>query len=601
VLSQDGDQTSGFALQYLETGKWAFSLSNADVASPTLTSAVSTAAPSAGTWTHLTGVYDATAHTATLYVNGQAQQTVTATAAGGTGPLVLGGAKSAGARSTLFKGSIDEAAAFGRALSAADVATLYGQNGVPTGLAAAREYTLDGDTTDATGTDGVLTTKNLTYGQGYSDSAGQSATDDGIGHGSGQALVDQGPGYATTSSPVVDTKQSFSVSLWVKLKDANFYTLVGQEGAHGNAFQISTSTDNVGMGLSATDTGDATAAGWQWASSPIAPHVGVWTQLTAVYDAVAGKERFYVNGAAASETVIQAGMAWRGTGPFTVGKVGDQNLGTFNGSIDQVQVWDRALPAAEIAGLANTAVLRANYQLDGTTTDTVSGTAGTPSGAVSMTTDNAGANVARFGRNPGGQIATSRPANFRSDRSFTVEAWVKHTWTAADAAAAKQQDPADTTGVDEPGRTALGANAAQFSPYLLGYRGAQDANGVWHPRWSWMIAGADTTPAKPTAWWLLPDGEAESNVWTHLAGTYDAITHTACLYVQTDAYIYSPKCVPNVIAWNGASDLESMFLGRGRFGGADSDYWYGDLRGIRVYSGVLDQQHINADTVIDHP
>ncbi|MFJ1760390.1 LamG-like jellyroll fold domain-containing protein [Amycolatopsis sp. NPDC088138] len=601
VLSEDGDQSSGFALQYLETGKWAFSLSNADVASPTLTSAVSTAAPSAGTWTHLTGVYDATAHTATLYVNGQAQQTVSATAAGGTGPLVLGGAKSAGVRGTLFKGSIDEAAAFGRALTASEVTTLYGQNGMPTGLSAVREYTLDGDTTDATGTDGVLTTKNLTYGQGYSDSAGQSATDDGIGHGSGQALVDQGPGYAVTSAPVVDSKQSFTVSAWVKVNSATSYTILGQQGTRGNSFQFSNSTTTMGFGMSTSDVADPNAAGWRWATTPIASHVGVWTHMTGTYDTVAGTERFYVDGVLAAEVPIPASTVWRSTGPFTVGKVADQELGVFNGSVDQVQVWDRALPAAEVAGLANSAVLRANYQLDGTTTDTVSGTTATPSGGVAMTTDDTGANVARFGSQVGGQIHGPRPQNFRSDRSFTVEAWVKHTWTAADIAAAKQQDPANTAGVDKPGRTALAPNSAQFSPYLLGYRGAQDANGVWHPRWSFVLPGADTTTAKPTGWFVLPDADAESNVWTHLAGTYDATTHRVCVYATTDAYIYSPKCADNVTAWNGASDLEDLFLGRGRWTGADSDYWYGDLRGIRVYSGVLDMQHINADVVLDHP
>ncbi|MEV6448739.1 LamG domain-containing protein [Amycolatopsis sp. NPDC051716] len=600
-LSQDGDQTSGFALQYLETGKWAFSLSGADVASPAVTSAVSAAAPAAGTWTHLTGVYDATAHTAALYVGGALQQTVSATAANVTGPLVLGGAKSGGARAYLAKGSIDEAVVVGRALSASEVTTLYGANGVPAGLNAAREYTLDGDTKDATGTENTLVLHNLAYGPGYSDSAGQSATEDGIGHGSGQALVDQGPGYAATSAPAVDSSQSFSVSAWVKLKDANHYTILAQQGVHGNAVQMSSSPDNIGIGMSTTDSGDPNAAGWRWAAVPITPHVGLWTHVTGVYDSVAAKERLYLNGVLATEVAIPAGTVWRGTGPFTVGKVADQDLGVFNGSIDQVQVWDRALPATEIAGLANTAVLRANYQLDGTTTDAVSGVTGTPSGNVQLTTDENGANVARYPFAWGSQIEGPRPQNFRSDRSFTVEAWVKKTWTDADAAKEKQRDPSDPAGVDKPGRTALGANGAYYSPYLLGHRGVQDTSGAWHPRWSWAMWMKESTPSTPVSVLVTPDGDAQPNVWTHLAGTYDAVLHRACLYATTDAYRYTTKCVGNVVGWNGASDVEDLFLGRGRFEGMDTDYWYGDLRGIRVYSGVLDEQHINADTVLDHP
>jgi hypothetical protein len=600
VLSQDGDQTSGFALQYLSTGKWAFSLSGSDVANPIVTSAVSTATPSAGTWAHLTGVYDASAHTAALYVDGSLQQTVSATAPNVSGPLVLGGAKSGGVRAYLTKGSIDEAAVFGRALSAAEVGTLYGANGVPTGLTAAREYTLDGGTQDATGTENTLAFTALPFGPGYSDSAGQSATDDSTGHGSGRGLVGSGPGYAATSSPVVDTAQSFSVSAWVKLDKPDFYTLAAQEGTAGDSFMLSSSTDNVAFGMSTTDAaGDA--GNWRWAGTSVTPYAGKWTHLTGVYDAVAAKERLYVNGALASETVIPAGTVWRSTGPFGIAKQPGRSVGAFAGSIDQVQVWDRALPAAEVSGLANTAVLRANYQLDGSTTDSVSGVTGTPSGSFQMTTDENGSNVARFPFEWGSQVEGPRPQNFRSDRSFTVEAWVKHTWTEADAAREKQRDPSGPGGVDKPGRTALGANGANFSPYLLGYRGVQDANGVWHPRWSWAMWMAESTPATPVAILATPDADAQSGVWTHLAGTYDAVAHRACLYATTDAYRYSTKCVDNVIGWNGASDLEDLFLGRGRFKGQDSDYWYGDLRGIRVYSGVLDQQHINADAVLDHP
>ncbi|WP_410669537.1 LamG-like jellyroll fold domain-containing protein [Amycolatopsis sp. cmx-4-68] len=600
VLSQDGDQTSGFALQYLSAGKWAFSLSSADVANPTVTSAVSSTAASTGAWTHLTGVYDATAHTAALYVGGVLQQTVSATAPNVSGPLVLGGAKSGGVRTYLTKGAIDEAVVVGRALSAAEVGTLYGANGVPSGLGAIREYTLDGDTTDATGTENTLALRNVSFGAGYSDAAAQSATEDGIGHGTGQALTDAGPGYAATSAPVIDTTKSFTASLWVKLNEANYFTLVGQDGAVTNSFQISTSPDNVAIGLSTTDT-VPDAAAWRWAGTPIGPYVGKWTHVTGVYDTVAGREKLYVNGVLKSETAIAAGSTWRSNGRFLVGGVAAQPLGAFNGALDQVQVWDRALPAAEVAGLANTAVLRANYQLDGTTTDAVSGVTATPSGNVQLTTDGSGANVARFPSQVGGQIEGPRPQNFRSDGSFTAEAWVKHSWTAADVAGAKQQDPANTTGVDKPGRSALGANSAQFSPYLLGSRGLQDAAGAWHLRWSWALWMAESTPAQPVSVLVAPDGDAASDVWTHLAGTYDAVTRTACLYATTDTYQFSPKCVGNVIAWNGASDLEDLFLGRGRFMGLDSDYWYGDLRGIRVYSGVLDLQHINADAVLDHP
>lgn len=604
VLSQDGTQTSGFALQYLENGHWAFSLSNADVASPTLTSAVSSAIPMTGLWTHLTGVYDASAHTASLYVNGQLQQTVPATSAGGAGAFVVGAAQSAGVRSNLFAGGIDEVAAFDHALSAADVATLVNQNGVPTGLSAIREYTLDSATVDATGTEGTLTlTGKAGYGLGYSDAAAESATETSIGQSPGKGLTGTRDEYAQTSGPVVDTTKSFTVSAWVKPTQATDYPILSQRGVNGSAFMLSLSSSHWGMGMN-TKTADGDLTGWFWAGSPGGPTPGIWTHLTGVYDAAAGKERLYVDGALIAETVIPAGTASPATGPFYVGLAKSFTSAPdteFDGTIDQVQVWDRPLPAAEIAGVANTAVLRANYQLNGSTTDSVEGTTATPSGGVSMTTGDNGENVARFDKSWTGQMKTARPDDFRTDHSFTVEAWVKHTWTDADAATAAQNDPS-SRGIDPADRQAVSVDSPQFSPFLLGYNpDARDADGHRMPKWGWTMMASNATVQSPLGWWVLSSEPADSNTWTHLTGTYDAVSKTACLYAATDQFEFTPVCAGGVNGWNGTGPLENLLFGRSEANGVAGAYWYGDVRGIRVYSGVLDMEHINADAILDHP
>ncbi|OLZ59782.1 hypothetical protein BS330_05305 [Amycolatopsis keratiniphila subsp. nogabecina] len=598
VLSQDGAQSSGFALQYHESGKWAFS-----VADSAQGSAFSTAATAEGAWTHLTGVYDAAAKTATLYVNGQPQATVTATGVGGAGPLVAGGGKSGGVRTYLYSGKIDETAVFDRALNATEVATLHDNNGVPTGLSAIREYALESNTVDATGNDGALTfAPGSGFATGYSDSAGQSATESKVGQSSGQAFVSDGPGYGYTKTPVIDTAQSFTVSAWVKLSDTNgYYFVAGQDGIRSSAFQLRYSQD-VNRWLMGLSTADDDTDGYRWASSTSIPQAGVWTHLTGVYDSSAAKVLIYVNGVLEGQTAIPAGTSWTSTGGFTVGQVRwhGQPAPNFKGNIDQVQVWDRALPAAETAGLANTAVLRANYQLDGSTADGVTGATGVVSGGAAMVNDD-GVNVAKFDKTGSGQIAAARPENFRGDRSFTVEAWVRHRWTAEDVAAAKQANPANTAGVDEVGRAAVAMDSAQFPPFMLGYRGIKDQAGNWQGRWSWMMGSATATQTNPFAWFAVSDSNAVDGVWTHLTGTYDATTKTSCLYASTDEFQYSPVCLTNVAGWNGASPLEGLLIGRGVWTGYKSDYWYGDVRGVRVYTGVLDAQRIAADMILDHP
>lgn len=824
VLSQDGKQASAFVLQYAkDLGRWTFSLAAADTAGAGAVSAVSSAVPAAGAWTHLTGVYDAAARTITVYVNGQSPATVAATAWSSGGSLVLGAGKANGGRVGLLAGRLDEVAVFDRALTAAQVAGLHGNNGVPAGLGAIREYTVDGGTADASGTDGALRLFGAAgYGQGYSDSAGQSATQNSVGQSAGQAVVLPGEGAsAQTAGPVIDTSRSFTLSAWVKLVDTNgYYVIAGQDGVRSSGFQLRHSLD-CHCWLMGMPSADVDGDGYRWAASATAPQAGVWTQLTGVYDSTASKILLYVNGVFDASVTIPAGSVFQATGGFTIGRTRTNGspIGAFKGSIDQVQVWDRALPAAEIGSLANSAVLRANYQLSegspsnvpaaaaawnldetagttavdgtgngsdatlsggaswtaagkgggalqldgvsgaaqtseatvdtglgfsvsawvklfdtngsyaiagadgvrasgfvlrygkdtnrwgmgiptgdtdtgtyrwasstsvpqagvwtqltgvydsvsgrillyvngslesqtpipagtawsaagpftigrsravgaaatffkgaidevrvwgqalsarqaaalaGTALDGVTGAVGIPSGGVALTNEG-GSNVAKFDSSRSGQILGPRPPNLRTDRSFTVEAWVKHTWTAQDVALAKQQDPSNTAGVDVEGRAAVGLEDTQFAPFILGYRGVKDSAGKWQGRWNWILNSPTGTVANPFAWSLVTAESSQDNVWTHLTGTYDAVAQTLCLYAATDTKQYAPSCLTGVTGWNGTSPLDELLIGRGVWTAQRAAYWYGTVRGVRVYSGVLDAQHITADMIVDHP
>jgi len=81
-----------------------------------------------GTFVHVAGVYDGTS--LSLYVNGALAATkptsVTATPTS-TEPLHIGADSTGG---SLFRGIIDEPRIFGRALSAAEIATIYGQGSI---------------------------------------------------------------------------------------------------------------------------------------------------------------------------------------------------------------------------------------------------------------------------------------------------------------------------------------------------------------------------------------------------------------------------------------------------------------------------------------
>lgn len=99
IASQDGNKVSGFTLYYNKaSGLWNFSMPRRDDARTGVESAVSSAAAATGVWTHLAGVYDAANKTIKIYVNGvmagEAARTGVPWTAGGK--FVIGGGKSGG-------------------------------------------------------------------------------------------------------------------------------------------------------------------------------------------------------------------------------------------------------------------------------------------------------------------------------------------------------------------------------------------------------------------------------------------------------------------------------------------------------------------------
>lgn len=130
VVAQDGANVSGFYLHYNHTADtWAFVRTSDDTASPkTWYTALATAPVAKDTWTHLVGVYDATAGQITLYVDGQPQKSVAApTVWKADGPLTIGRAKN---NSDLFTGGIADVEVFDRVLTAEEIKSLPANPGL---------------------------------------------------------------------------------------------------------------------------------------------------------------------------------------------------------------------------------------------------------------------------------------------------------------------------------------------------------------------------------------------------------------------------------------------------------------------------------------
>ncbi|GHG18740.1 hypothetical protein GCM10017567_41500 [Amycolatopsis bullii] len=572
VLAQDGTQVMAIALQYnKENNAWAMRVSTGDSAAPGSVWAFSGAPPQIGVWTHVAGTYDASTHLATLYVDGAKQSTVIAQPWAATGPAVLGAAKWAGARTDFFHGSLDDLQVWQRALSGPEVHDLAGV-AVPLANYALAEgcgpelisATSHVPSLQASWTLGQTSGNTATDSTGYGNSVTLTGGYGWVpGHDGGGLQLDGATGYGTTPGPVVNTAESFTVSAWVNPTDLNAgYTVLSQAGSAGANFVLryDKAANRWAFGMSPADT--ATTA-MTWATGTSVPQAGAWTLLTATFDKTTSRLRLAVNGKREADASVAA--AWTANGPLLLGaEPGAKNL--FKGLLDQGRIWAHTLTDDQIAALNGLRYV-----------DTVTQSAGTPSGGVSLGTDTDAAGnptgcAAQFTVS-GGEVATTKPANLRTDKSFTVEAWVKHTWTAADASVNGPLDPSP--------RAVVGTIDTQFSPLLLGYRPWADASGAQHGKWSFLISPSATGNDSRI---VLSDADAADNTWTHLVATYDVATGYMALYVngkKQNFYVNTPDGGGVV-----ARDSSGLVLGHGVWTGRRSDTWYGGLAGVRVYAGL---------------
>jgi len=174
ALTQDGDRVSAFWLGYsYGPNKWRMMVCRNDSDSGGCVSALSDAVIASDTWTHLAGVYDASAKTVTLYVNGVAQSAPAAvsTAFGATGPLNIGIGKWTGVDADVWQGNIADAQAYQGALSTTQVDAVYGATAPSAAVTVSRtSYKVDNDGLVTSTTDPNGNVTDVSY-----DEAGQPA------------------------------------------------------------------------------------------------------------------------------------------------------------------------------------------------------------------------------------------------------------------------------------------------------------------------------------------------------------------------------------------------------------------------------------------
>lgn len=410
--------------------------------------------------------------------------------------------------------------------------------------------------------------------------------------------VDGSAGYAATSGPVVESRSSYTVEAWARMAatPTHNYVVLSQTGS---------GSTQPGFAIYYSISYGKWIFNWHWTDSAgtvhfvrsladtSSPPVKVWTHLAGVYDTKTDTIQLYVNGKAqGSPQAIPSGEPEADTGLLEFGRGNGATAGTFtdyfNGQIDEVTVWQRALSAQEVSTEARLLTadryaateLMADWDPSAATgtavPDTTSGygTSLTLSGGASL--DGTGIVL------DGTDDAASAPGPLVDDTgSFT-------------ATTAVQMDSA-----------ALAAKPVGYMGQVLGQRSADgSAWGLWYER-----TGTDTDPETdatvPVGFWhfgrlntdgsftgVVSDDVANLGSAVRLTGVFDAQSGTVSLYVgdaqngDTTAYTATP----------GTGDFA---VGKTYVNSVWGRYLPATVSDIRVWAGAMASQQQIVETVGD--
>ncbi len=357
-VSLDGSQVSAFFLQLRgDTGLFAFTRLSSDSTSASTSVAAASVPPLVDVWYHLAGVYDSSAQTISLYVNGSLQQTTSYTTGWqGNGHTGIGRGQYGGNPVDFVNGQIDDVRFYNVAQSSKAIVD----------LAAVGYWTFD-EGTGLTAADSTGNSYNATLQSAATWASGK------VGTGA-LSLTGTSNSYADIPHTAINTATSFSVAAWVQVNTLTGpQTFISLDGIHVSAFNLKLRDSNGKFAFTRTGS-DSTSSPTILASASNAATTGTWYHLVGVYDADAQTISLYVNGQLQQTTAYA--NDWQGTGHTAIGRA-KRGMNTFveftNGLIDDVHLY--------------------NVALDYTAVNTLFGSAPTSSSSLTVQVNEAGPSI----------------------------------------------------------------------------------------------------------------------------------------------------------------------------------------------------------------
>ena len=492
-----------------------------------------------GVWKHVVMVHDGTSDK--IFIDGvlKATKAVVGTLNSTTKPLGIGYNAVDGGNT--LDGSLDEVQIYNIALSDAQIGALYTAQaafpGTANDLVAA--YSLNGNGTDASqfGNDAAL------------DGAATAAANR-FGWGS-NALS----GYATADNSAALQSDFTTISFWVKPNSfpgsGEVYLL--SNGGWQERWKIS--MPNHGKPVFTTHSNGACCSDLD-SGTPLT--IGTWTQVVMVHDGA--KDIIYFNGVKVNEKNV-TGALDKTKHPLGIGYDPIDNGSAFDGSIDDVAIFKRALSAAEIAAwfaLQNQAPvvpgnLVADYKSNGNAQDATGYNNHAAVQGAQLSTDRFGKANQAYSFNGTNQSLVAANSPQLNSPFTTISFWVK---------------PRSFPGSGEV--------------FIL-------SNGGWQERWKISMPGH----GKPV-FTTHSNGACCSDLDSGTPLTIDTWTHVVMTHDGAKDIIYFNGVQVNEKNAAGALDVTTKPLGIG-FDPIDNNYFFnGSLDEVQVYNVALSAVQIAA-------
>ncbi|MDX3577677.1 LamG domain-containing protein [Streptomyces sp. FL07-04A] len=379
--------------------------------------------------------------------------------------------------------------------------------------------------------------------------------------------------YLDAGESVLDTAKSFSVSAWARPTALDkSMALISQDGTGEPGFTLGYDA-SARTWKFAVPVNDVSSIGeWKAVSTGVSVVKDQWVLLTGVYDAQRSggpQLQLYIN--KELKGVSQRLSSWKSYGPLQIGRATAKSgyRDNFAGDLAEVRVFDRVLPAADVAELMTVKPERKGYwQLDEASGGVSVGTGGGQ--ALTLTGDakiykpadgfDAPALVGdgHLVLDGDGDYASTATPPVSGDSSFTVTARAQLTSPEA-----------------EKSQTVLSLPGANANRVQVRYQAATR-------QWELAVAGSDV--AVPDIVTFTNDQQVPDpgGSGQHLAVVYDAVANSIRLYV--DGQLAAGAYGSDATLWPATGGLQ---VGRSLRGA--SEYFAGAIDEVRVYSGAADQ------------